>query len=183
VTGTTDPDWVPIMKKAAAIITDHGGRTSPRGHRVSANWACRPSSAPGCDACAPRRAGGHGRLFERRGRRRHRRRRRIEVETLDLSHIAETRTGVMLNLANPSGALRWWRLPAAGVGLARMEFVVNSAVRIHPMALVRHDSLRDEAAKAEIGAITAGYTDKSQYFVDTLARGLSRIAAVHYPIP
>jgi pyruvate,water dikinase len=69
------------------------------------------------------------------------------------------------------------------VGLARMEFVVNSAVRIHPMALVRYDTLADEAAKAEIGAITASYADKSQYFVDTLARGLSRIAAVHYPHP
>jgi len=69
------------------------------------------------------------------------------------------------------------------VGLARMEFVVNSAVQIHPMALVQYDDLEDEAAKEEIGRITASYEDKPQFFVDTLARGLSRIAAVHYPNP
>jgi pyruvate,water dikinase len=105
------------------------------------------------------------------------------VTALDVSHVPETRTGVMLNLANPSAAFRWWRLPAAGVGLARMEFVVNSAVRVHPMALVHYDDLPEDDAKAEIGALTAAYEDKSQFFVDTLARGLSRIAAVHYPHP
>jgi pyruvate,water dikinase len=183
VTGTTDPDWVPIMKKAAAIITDHGGRTSHAAivsrelglpaivgtgeatHLLHDEQEVTVDCAGGEDGVV---YAGHA---------------KIEVEALDLSHVPETKTGVMLNLANPAAAMRWWKLPAAGVGLARMEFVVNSAVRIHPMALVRYDSLKDEAAKAEIGAITAGYTDKSEYFVDTLARGLSRIAAVHYPQP
>ena len=89
----------------------------------------------------------------------------------------------MLNLANPAAAFRWWRLPADGVGLARMEFVVNNAVKVHPMALVRFDELEDEEAKAEIEILTAGYADRTDYFVDELARGLSRIAAVMYPKP
>jgi pyruvate,water dikinase len=183
VTGTTDPDWVPIMKKAAAIITDHGGRTS---HAAIVSRELGLPAIVGTGGathllhdeqevtvdCA---GGEEGGVYAGHAK--------IEVEALDVSHVPETRTRVMLNLANPAAAMRWWKLPAAGVGLARMEFVVNSAVRIHPMALVRYESLKDEATKAEIGAITAGYADKSQYFVDTLARGLSRIAAVHYPHP
>jgi len=183
VTGTTDPDWVPIMKKAAAIITDHGGRTSHAA--IVSRELGLPAIVGTGDAthvlhdeqevtvdCA---GGEEGAIYEGHAE--------IEVETLDISHIPDTKTGVMLNLANPSAAFRWWRLPTAGVGLARMEFVVNSAVQIHPMALVQYDDLEDEAAKEEIGRITASYEDKPQFFVDTLARGLSRIAAVHYPNP
>ena len=107
----------------------------------------------------------------------------FEVEELHLDKIPETRTNIMLNLANPAAAFRWWRLPAEGVGLARMEFVVNNAVKVHPMALVRFDELEDEEAKAEIEILTAGYADRTDYFVDELARGLSRIAAVMYPKP
>jgi pyruvate,water dikinase len=89
----------------------------------------------------------------------------------------------MLNLANPAAALRWWRLPADGVGLARMEFVVSNHIKVHPMALVRFDTLRDEEAKRRIAELTRGYADKTEYFVDRLARGLARIAAAHYPKP
>ena len=89
----------------------------------------------------------------------------------------------MLNMANPSAAFRWWRLPFDGVGLARMEFVVNNAIKVHPMALVHFDQLKDEAAKAEIAEVTKGYADKTEFFVDGLARGLSQIAAVAYPKP
>lgn len=89
----------------------------------------------------------------------------------------------MLNLANPGTALRWWRLPADGVGLARMEFVISNAIRIHPMALVHFDRLKDRAAKDQIAVLTQGYEDKSDYFVDNLARGLARIAAVVHPNP
>jgi pyruvate,water dikinase len=89
----------------------------------------------------------------------------------------------MLNLANPQTASRWWRLPAAGVGLARMEFVVSNAIKVHPEALLHFDAIRDEAVQAEIEALTAGYADKPQFFVDQLAIGLSRIAAVAHPNP
>jgi pyruvate,water dikinase len=89
----------------------------------------------------------------------------------------------MLNLGNPSAAFRWWRLPADGVGLARMEFVVSNHVKVHPMALVRFDQLTDEGAKAAIAELTEAYDDKPDYFVDTLSRGLARIAASQYPRP
>jgi pyruvate,water dikinase len=89
----------------------------------------------------------------------------------------------MLNLANPAAAYRWSKIPADGVGLARMEFVVTNHIRIHPMALVRFDQLKDEAARAEIAALTAGYPDKAEYFVDKLSRGLARIAAAFHPKP
>jgi pyruvate,water dikinase len=89
----------------------------------------------------------------------------------------------MLNLANPAAAFRWWRLPADGVGLARMEFVVGNHIKIHPMALVHYDTLKDEDAKSRIAELTAGFADKTEFFVDRLARGLARIAAALHPKP
>jgi pyruvate,water dikinase len=89
----------------------------------------------------------------------------------------------MLNLANPAAAFRWWRIPADGVGLARMEFVVSNHIKVHPMALVHYDTLTDEAAKRAIAELTRGYDDKTEYFVDRLARGLARIAAAYHPKP
>lgn len=89
----------------------------------------------------------------------------------------------MLNLANPGAALRWWRLPVDGVGLARMEFVISNAVRVHPMALARFDQVTDPKTRAAIEALTAGYNPRTGYFVDRLARGLSRIAAFCHPKP
>jgi pyruvate,water dikinase len=101
----------------------------------------------------------------------------------DIASVPKTQTKVMLNLANPAAAFRWWTLPTDGVGLARMEFVIANSIRIHPMALVAFDSLKDEAVKEEIAGITAGYADKAEYFVDHLSRGLARIAASVYPKP
>jgi pyruvate,water dikinase len=106
-----------------------------------------------------------------------------EAQELDLAGIPETRTQVMLNLANPAAAFRWWRIPADGVGLARMEFVVSNYIKIHPMALVRYGTLTDENAKRQIAELTEGYQDKTEYFVDRLARGLARIAAAYHPKP
>jgi len=183
VTETTDPDWVPIMKRAAAIVTDHGGRTSHAA--IVSRELGLPAIVGTGDAthvlhdeqeitvsCAE---GDEGFVYEGIAD--------YETEDLDLENIPETRTKVMLNLANPAAAFRWWRLPADGVGLARMEFVVNNQIKIHPMALVRYDELGDEAAKRRIDELTAGYTDKTEYFVDRLARALARIAAAQYPAP
>jgi pyruvate,water dikinase len=89
----------------------------------------------------------------------------------------------MLNLADPAAALRWWRLPADGVGLARMEFIVENHIKAHPMALVRFEEVDDEGARAAIEELTRGYEDKAQFFVHTLARGIARIAASRYPDP
>ena len=183
VTGMTDPDWVPIMKRAVAIVTDHGGRTS---HAAIVSRELGLPAVVGTGnathvlhtdqeitvSCAE---GDQGFIYAGTAK--------FEVEELDIDTLPKTKTKVMLNLANPAAAFNWWRIPADGVGLARMEFVVTNQVRVHPMALVRFDSLKDEAAKAEVAAITKGYDDKSEYFVDTLSRGLARIAAVRYPNP
>ena len=183
VTQTTDPDWVPIMKRAAAIITDHGGRTSHAA--IVSRELGLPAIVGTGDAtrilhdeqevtvsCAE---GDEGFIYEGTAD--------FEVEELDLKLIPETRTKVMLNFANPAAAFRWWRIPADGVGLARMEFVVSNQIKVHPMALVRYDTLKDEDAKRAIAELTQGYEDKTEYFVDRLARGLARIAAAHYPKP
>jgi pyruvate,water dikinase len=183
VTSTTDPDWVPIMKKASAIVTDHGGRTS---HAAIVSRELGVPAIVGCGnathllhseqevtvSCAE---GDTGFVYAGTAD--------YQVEELDLAHVPETKTRIMLNLANPQTAARWWRLPAAGVGLARMEFVVSNAIKVHPEALLHFDKIRDEAVQAEIEALTAGYDDKPQFFVDQLAIGLSRIAAVAYPNP
>ena len=183
VTGTTDPDWVPIMKRAAAIVTDHGGRTS---HAAIVSRELGLPAIVGTGnatevlhseqevtvSCAE---GDQGFIYEGTAQ--------YEIETVDVTDLPETRTQIMLNLGNPGAALRWWRIPADGVGLARMEFVVSNHIRVHPMALVRYDQLKDEAAKREIAELTAGYDDKTEYFVERLSRGLSRIAAAVWPKP
>jgi pyruvate,water dikinase len=171
------------MKRAAAIVTDHGGRTS---HAAivsrelglpavigTGNATAMLQDGQEVTVCCAEGDIGHvyaGRLA-------------FETEQLDLDKIPATRTEVMLILADPAGALRWWRLPADGVGLARMEFVVNNHIKIHPMALVNWDTLEDAEAKAQIDELTRGWTDKKAYFVDTLARGIGRLAASRYPKP
>ncbi|MCX7645948.1 MAG: phosphoenolpyruvate synthase [Rhodobacteraceae bacterium] len=183
VTGTTDPDWVPIMQQAAAIVTDHGGRTS---HAAIVSRELGLPAIVGTgnathllhdeqEITVDCTGGDEGVVREGLAR--------IEVEELGLADIPRTRTKVMLNLANPAAAARWWRLPADGVGLARMEFVVSNVIKAHPLALTRFDRLEDEAARAAIEALTAGYARREDYFVERLAMGLSRIAAVWHPRP
>ena len=183
VTTTTDPDWVPIMKRASAIVTDHGGRTSHAAivsrelglpAIVGAGVATQVLQ-DGQEVTVSCAEGGEGFVYAGKAD--------VEVVEADLSTAPSTRTQVMLNLANPAAAFRWWRIPADGVGLARMEFVVSNHIKIHPMALLRFDQLTDLDAKAEIERLTKGYDDKSEYFVDRLARGLARIAAVRWPKP
>ncbi len=183
VTSSTDPDWGPIMKRAAAIVTDHGGRTShaaivARELGLPAVVGCGDASrllADGDAVTVSCAEGDTGFVYEGALA--------FEVEEVRLDTLPDTHTKVMLNLANPAAAFQWWRLPADGVGLARMEFVVNDHVRIHPMALVNFDALQDEEAKASIASITEGYEDKEVYFVEQLAQGLARIAAVLHPRP
>lgn len=183
VTSTTDPDWVPIMKRAAAIITDHGGRTS---HAAIVSRELGLPAVVGTGtathelhdlqevtiSCAE---GDEGYVYAGASE--------VTVEELHYDTVPETRTRIMLNLANPAAAFRWWHLPTDGVGLARMEFVINNAIKVHPLALTRFDQVTDEAVRAEIEAMTRGYGDKGDYFVDRLALGLSRIAAFCHPKP
>ncbi len=183
VTGNTDPDWVPIMKRAAAIVTDHGGRTSHAAivsremglpaivgtgdatHILHSEQEITVSCGEGDEGFV------YGGAID------------ITVEERDVGDLPATGTKLMLNLANPAAAYRWWRLPADGVGLARMEFVVNNAIRAHPMALIHPERVADPEALEAIEELTRGYADKSEFFVDTLARGLGRIAAAVFPHP
>jgi len=183
VTGMTDPDWVPIMKKASAIVTDHGGRTShaaivSREMRLTAIVGTGDATSvleDGQDVTVSCAEGDEGVVYAGV----------LDFETREvaLDDVPETRTEVMVNLANPAAAYRWWRLPTDGVGLARMEFIINNLIRIHPMALVRYDELEDKQAKKQIDALTRAYDDKTEYFIDTLARGIARIASAHHPNP
>lgn len=183
VTRNTDPDWVPIMKRAAAIVTDRGGRTS---HAAIVSRELALPAVVGCGdatrvlhdekevtvSCAE---GDQGFVYEGIAE--------YEMEVLDLLDVPLTRTQVMLNLGNPAAAFRWWRIAADGVGLARMEFVVGNHIKVHPMALVHFDSLPDAEAKRQIEELTSAYEDKTEYFIDRLARGLARIAAAQHPKP
>ena len=183
VTEATDPDWVPIMRRAAGIVTDHGGPTShaaivSRELGVPAVIGTGRATATLQDgqtitlSCAE---GEEGRIYDGRLA--------FDVTEIDVAALPRSRTKVMLNLANPAAALRWWRLPAAGVGLARMEFIINDHIRIHPMALLRFDTLQDGDAKQRIAAITRGWPDKAEYFVDRLAQGIAKLAAPFHPKP
>ena len=183
VTGMTDPDWVPIMKKAAAIVTDHGGRTS---HAAIVSREMGLTAVVGTGnatetlkdgqmvtvSCAE---GDEGVIYDGELG--------FEEREIALDEVPETRTKVMVNLANPAAAYRWWRLPTDGVGLARMEFIIGNMIRIHPMALVRFKKLEDKKVKARIEELTRTYEDKADYFVETLARGIARIASAHHPNP
>ena len=181
VTDKTDPDWQPIMKKAAAIITNRGGRT------CHAAIVSRELGVPaivgtehGTDAlkdgqmvtvsCAE---GDAGFVYEGALP--------FDVERTNLKDLGQPRTKVMMNLANPEEAFSLSFIPNDGVGLARMEFIITTHIKIHPLALTGFDQLADAAAKAQIERMTAGYADKPQFFVDKLAQGVAMLAAAFYP--
>jgi pyruvate, water dikinase len=181
VASMTDPDWEPIMKRAAAIVTDRGGRTchaaivsrelgvpcvvgTGNGSRVLGDGQVVTVS------CAEGEAGSvyRGALpFERR--------------EVDLVAMPRTATRVMLNVGNPGEAFRLAALPNDGVGLARIEFIIASFVRVHPLALLHPERITDLAARTEIDTLTAGYADRGEYFVERLAEGVGMIAAAFYP--
>ncbi|MEW1905816.1 phosphoenolpyruvate synthase [Streptomyces sp. NPDC086147] len=182
VTGVTDPDWEPVMKRAAAIVTDHGGRTShaaivsrelgvPAVVGTGDGTRILRDGRPVTVSCAE---GASGRVYEGLLP--------YEETLTDLADLPATHTRVMLNLADPSAAFRWWRLPADGVGLARLEFVVAHQVKAHPMALLHPERL-DPEDRYVIERLTEGHLDRGEYFVDRLAHGIARIAASRWPAP
>ena len=185
VASMTDPDWVPLMKRAAGIVTDHGGRTS---HAAIVSRELGVPAVVGTGQATSRLRSGQeitiscaegetGYVYEGA----------LEYEETDESLEAplRTRTKIMMNIASPEGAFRWWPLRADGVGLARIEFIINNVIKVHPLALLRFDEAKDRAGKErrEIERLTAGYKDKAEYFVEHLARGMATIAASQYPNP
>ncbi|MCB4820288.1 phosphoenolpyruvate synthase [Roseicella aerolata] len=183
VAEATDPDWVPLMKKAAGIVTDHGGATS---HAAIVSRELGLPAVVGTGEATRRLrdgqvvtlscAEGHeGRVYDGALE--------FGASDIDLAAIPKTRTAMILNIASPAAAFRWWRLPAQGVGLARMEFIVSAVIKAHPMALIHFDRVQDPEARRQIEALTRGFPDKASYFVDTLARGVASIAAPFHPRP
>ena len=183
VTDMTDPDWGPILKKAAGIVTNHGGRTSHAAivsrelgiPAVIGTENATETLTDGQEVTLSCVEGTEGDVYEGL----------LEYDTteLDLGALPETETRIMLNVASPAAALNWWRLPTEGIGLTRMEYLVNNVIEVHPMALVAFDQVDDEAARARIEERTQGYDDKTEYFVDHLSRGVGSIAATQYPHP
>ncbi len=183
VTEMTDPDWVPIMKRVAGIVTDYGGRTCHAAivsrelgipAIVGTGVATRELEA-GQEVTISCAEGDQGKIFAGLLD--------YEAEEVDLNDVPEIETAVMMNVASPAASFRWWRLPADGIGLARMEFIINNIIKIHPMALVHYDKLEDREAWQTIRDMTHGYEDKCAYFVENLARGIAKIAAPQYPNP
>ncbi len=181
VTDKTDPDWEPVMKRAAAIITNRGGRTChaaivSRELGVPAIVGCGNATELLCDgdevtvSCAEGDVG-----FVYKGRL------PFDIQTTDLRNLARPRTKVMMNVGNPEEAMALSLIPNDGVGLAREEFIISSYIKVHPLALVDYHEITDTTVKAQIDVLTAGYPDKPQFFVDKLAQGAAMIAAAFYP--
>jgi pyruvate,water dikinase len=181
VTEMTDPDWEPIMKRAAAIVTDRGGRTAhaaivsrelglPAIVGTGTGTSTIPDGAEVTVSCAEGEKGViyRGLLAS-------------HVERLDLSDLPRPRTRIMMNVGNPSEAFALSFLPNDGVGLARLEFTISSHIRVHPLALLHPDRVPDPAARREIQRLTAGYADPAEYFVQKLAEGVGMIVAAFWP--
>ncbi|MDR8393255.1 phosphoenolpyruvate synthase [Aliifodinibius sp. S!AR15-10] len=183
VTEMTEPDWVPAMKQVAGIITDYGGRTCHAaivsremgipaivGTKVGTNVLADGSQIT--LSCAE---GEEGAVFDGFLD--------YEVTEVNLDQIPNFKTDIMLNLATPDSAFKWWKLPVNGVGLARMEFIISNHIKIHPMALINFDKVIKEHEREKIRKLTKGYKDKRDYFVDRLSEGIAKIAASKYPNP
>ena len=181
VTDKTDPDWEPIMKKAAAIVTNRGGRTC---HAAIVSRELGVPAIVGTErgtdllrdgqavtvSCAE---GDTGFVYDGQLA--------FDVQRTNLKALGRPRTKVMMNVGNPEEAFALSFIPNDGVGLAREEFIITSTIKIHPLALLDFERLTDAGVKREIEELTTGYADKAQYFVDKLAQGAATIAAAFHP--
>ncbi len=189
ITSMTDPDWEPIMKIASAIVTNKGGRTC-HAAIISRELGipCVIGTGNGDEVIQTGQEvtiscceGETGHVYDGLLK--------YDVQTFNLDEIPRTRTRIMMNVGIPEKAFSQGRIPNDGVGLAREEFIINSHIGIHPLALLEYDNLKERArtdqkiagAVYKIDEITAVYDDKRQFFIDKLAEGISRIAAGFFP--
>ncbi len=179
----TDPDWVPVMRRAGAVVTDRGGRTA---HAAIVSRELGIPAIVGCGDATERIQDGsavtvscaeadRGQVYDGALD--------YDENVLDLDDLPEIEPRPMLNIASPRAAFRWWRLPVQGIGLARMEFIINHDIGIHPLALTRFEELADDHVRERIAGRTAGWEDRTEFFVDTLARAVAGIAASQHPHP
>lgn len=180
----TDPDWEPIMKIASAIVTNHGGRTC---HAAIVSRELGIPCVIGTEnGTSHIKSGqkitidcseGFGNVYEGLLK--------YEIKKIDLEVIPQTKTAIFMNVGIPETAFDQGKLPVDGVGLARLEFIINSHIQIHPLALINYNNLKKDPKNADIikkiDEIAFGYDDKSQLFVDKLAEGVARIGASFYP--
>jgi len=188
VTDMTDPDWEPIMKIAGAIVTNRGGRTC-HAAIISRELGipCVIGTGNGTElikngmSITIDDSEGVGRIYQGLLK--------YHVDTVKLDELPKTKTLVMMNVGVPEQAFQQGQIPNNGVGLAREEFIINSHIGIHPLALLQYKELKKKAPKdkkiaeviKKIDERSVGYDDKVQFFIDTLARGISKIAAAFYP--
>jgi pyruvate, water dikinase len=183
VADTTTPDWEPVMKTAAAIVTNRGGRTCHAAivarelgipAVVGTDGATRalPNGAEVTISCAE---GDIGRVYEGKVP--------YEVETIDLSAIEKPATHIMVNLGNPELAFQSSFIPNDGVGLARLEFIINEYIKAHPMALLYPDRVEDEGERARILDMIRAYPGGADFFIQRLSEGVGTIAAAFWPKP
>ncbi len=182
VADTTTPDWEPVMKIAAAIVTNRGGRTC---HAAIVSRELGIPAIAGSDdgaevlkngqaitvSCAE---GETGNVYEGTLD--------FEIQQTDLSQLAHPKTEIMMNLGNPDQAFSLASLPVDGIGLARMEFIINDYIKVHPMALI-HPEKVDATTREKIAALSIAYDDPADFFVKTLAEGVATLAAAVYPKP
>jgi pyruvate,water dikinase len=183
VADTTTPDWEPVMKTAAAIVTNRGGRTChaaivARELGIPAVVGAEHASETLKDgdlvtvSCAE---GAVGKVYEGA----------VEFHKLetDLTGLKRPQTHIMVNLGNPELAFQVSQMPCDGVGLARMEFIINEHIKVHPMAVLHPERITDVAERAKVEVLSKGYADGASYFVEKLAEGVGTIAAAFYPRP
>ncbi|PAY07889.1 phosphoenolpyruvate synthase [Bradyrhizobium sp. UFLA03-84] len=183
VAPSTSPDWEPVMKLAAAIVTDHGGRT------CHAAIVARELGVPavvgtenfsrkvknGATVTVSCGEGDIGHVYEGALR--------FEVEQVVTDALKAPKTEIMVNLGNPEIALKTGMLPSSGVGLARMEFIINEHIGVHPMALACPDKVKSAKDRQSIKQLTRLYATPSDFFVERLSEGVGLIAGAFYPRP
>ncbi|UPT76587.1 phosphoenolpyruvate synthase [Sulfurovum sp. XGS-02] len=182
VAETTSPDWEPVMKIASAIVTNTGGRTC---HAAIVSRELGKPAIVGVEnavemledgqeitvSCAEGETGFvHEGILD------------FEITKTDLSTLPKTKTQIMMNLGNPDMAFTLASLPVDGIGLARMEFIINTSIKVHPMALIHPEKI-DETTDRKIGQLTAAYDNPQSYFVKVLSEGVASIASSVYPHP
>lgn len=183
VTQMTDPDWVPVMKRAAGIITDRGGRTC---HAAIVSRELGIAAIVGTKDGTKKIKNGEtitidcsdssvGVVYSGKME--------YEVKEVALTDIPSSPVDLMINSADPGSAFQASFLPVAGVGLARLEFIITNAIKIHPMALIHPELVKDKKTIHEIEAITFAYQNKADFFVEQLSQGISMIAAAFFPRP
>ncbi|ANE56032.1 phosphoenolpyruvate synthase [Methylomonas sp. DH-1] len=183
VADMTTPDWEPVMKTAAAIVTNRGGRTChaaiiARELGVPAVIGCENATtaiASGSEVTVSCAEGDAGKVYQGR----------VEFDVLrtDLAQMRRPKTKIMLNLGNPELAFKHSFLPNDGVGLARMEFIITEYIKAHPLALIHPERVLDTYELQQLNQLTEGYAKAEEFFIQRLAEGVATIAAAFYPKP